>query len=70
MFVFTVVFYTPLPQDPVLFSGTLRDNIDPLVQHTDEVIWQTLGDADLKTFVADLPGRLTFLLEEGGQNLR
>ncbi|KOB78708.1 putative ATP-binding cassette transporter sub-family C member 8 [Operophtera brumata] len=31
-----------LPQDPAMFSGTLRENLDPLAVHTDEEIWQCL----------------------------
>ncbi|GFS26380.1 multidrug resistance-associated protein 1, partial [Elysia marginata] len=60
---------TIIPQDPVLFSGTLRFNIDPFEGHTDDEIWTTLENAQLKTFVSELPGGLSYLCEEGGQNL-
>ncbi|XP_012946646.1 multidrug resistance-associated protein 1 [Aplysia californica] len=60
---------TIIPQDPVLFSGTLRFNIDPFGTHTDDEIWATLENAQLKTFVSELPGGLSYLCEEGGQNL-
>ncbi|RKO93599.1 P-loop containing nucleoside triphosphate hydrolase protein, partial [Blyttiomyces helicus] len=33
---------TIIPQDPVLFSGTLRSNLDPFEEHTDEALWAAL----------------------------
>ncbi|CAH2074102.1 unnamed protein product, partial [Iphiclides podalirius] len=41
-----------LPQDGVLFSSTLRENLDPLAVHTDEEIWQCLTAVGLHEFVA------------------
>lgn len=57
-------------QDPVLFSGTLRMNIDPFNAYTDENIWHALEHSHLKTFVENLPDRLQHECGEGGQNLR
>lgn len=51
---------TIIPQDPVLFSGSLRMNIDPFNSHTDDEIWIALEHAHLKTFVKNLPEGLTF----------
>ncbi|CAN1270125.1 ABC transporter C family member 5 [Linum perenne] len=31
-----------IPQDPTLFEGTIRGNLDPLEEHTDQEIWQVL----------------------------
>uniref|UniRef100_A0A2C9KB02 ABC-type glutathione-S-conjugate transporter n=1 Tax=Biomphalaria glabrata TaxID=6526 RepID=A0A2C9KB02_BIOGL len=60
---------TILPQDPVLFSGTMRFNLDPFDTHSDEAIWQALKNAHLSDFVRELPGQLEYVCEEGGQNL-
>lgn len=57
-------------QDPVLFSGTLRMNLDPFESYSDQVIWQTLELAHLKDFVTSLPAGLTHEIAEGGENLR
>ncbi|GBP60470.1 Multidrug resistance-associated protein 1 [Eumeta japonica] len=60
---------TIIPQDPVLFSGTLRLNLDPFEVHTDEEIWQSLEHAHLKSFVQGLSARLRHEIAEGGENL-
>ncbi|XP_071095599.1 multidrug resistance-associated protein 1-like [Haliotis cracherodii] len=60
---------TILPQDPVIFSGTLRMNLDPFDSHIDEDLWQALEHAHLKTFVTGLPSQLEYECGEGGQNL-
>ncbi|PVD27619.1 hypothetical protein C0Q70_12785 [Pomacea canaliculata] len=60
---------TILPQDPVLFSGTLRMNLDPLSQYSDDQIWKSLETAQLKRFVEELPEKLNHQVGEGGQKL-
>ncbi|WAR06338.1 MRP1-like protein [Mya arenaria] len=60
---------TILPQDPVLFSGTLRMNLDPFDQYTDNQVWVALEHSHLKAFVTGLPDGLEHECGEGGQNL-
>uniref|UniRef100_A0A5F8G3T3 Multidrug resistance-associated protein 1 n=1 Tax=Monodelphis domestica TaxID=13616 RepID=A0A5F8G3T3_MONDO len=60
---------TIIPQDPVLFSGSLRMNLDPFDQYSDEDIWTSLELAHLKNFVSSLPDKLNHECTEGGENL-
>uniref|UniRef100_A0A8B9TUM7 Multidrug resistance-associated protein 1 n=1 Tax=Anas platyrhynchos TaxID=8839 RepID=A0A8B9TUM7_ANAPL len=60
---------TIIPQDPILFSGSLRMNLDPFDQHSDEDIWRSLELAHLKNFVSALPDKLNHECAEGGENL-
>ncbi|KAF1518623.1 Multidrug resistance-associated protein 1, partial [Eudyptes sclateri] len=60
---------TIIPQDPILFSGSLRMNLDPFDQHSDEDIWRSLELAHLKNFVSSLPDKLNHECAEGGENL-
>jgi len=57
-----------IPQDPVLFSGPLRLNIDPLNEFEDPDIWEVLEEVLLKDVVFDLPNKLNTEVSEGGSN--
>ncbi|XP_069135571.1 multidrug resistance-associated protein 1-like isoform X2 [Argopecten irradians] len=59
---------TILPQDPVLFSGPLRMNLDPFDQYNDDQLWTALQQAHLSEFIKTLPGMLSYQCGEGGQN--
>uniref|UniRef100_A0A8B9LTP4 Multidrug resistance-associated protein 1 n=1 Tax=Astyanax mexicanus TaxID=7994 RepID=A0A8B9LTP4_ASTMX len=60
---------TIIPQDPVLFSGSLRMNLDPFDGYSDEDVWRALELAHLKNFVSGLPDKLNHECSEGGENL-
>lgn len=57
-----------IPQEPFLFSNTMRKNLDPFDQHQDDVIWRALQQVELKEVVSDLPGQLQHFISEGGSN--
>ncbi|XP_069950148.1 ATP-binding cassette sub-family C member 4-like isoform X3 [Cherax quadricarinatus] len=58
-----------IPQDPTLFSGTMRKNLDPFTLYTDEELWKALEEVQLKDAVSDLEGGLEAQMSEGGSNL-
>ncbi|XP_037656314.1 multidrug resistance-associated protein 4 isoform X1 [Choloepus didactylus] len=57
-----------IPQEPVLFTGTMRKNLDPFNEHTDEELWNALKEVQLKETVEDLPGKMDTELAESGSN--
>uniref|UniRef100_A0A452UGF7 Multidrug resistance-associated protein 1 n=1 Tax=Ursus maritimus TaxID=29073 RepID=A0A452UGF7_URSMA len=61
---------TIIPQDPILFSASLRMNLDPFGRYSEEDIWRALELSHLHTFVSSQPAGLDFQCSEGGENLR
>ncbi|KAL5285983.1 ABCC4.2 family protein [Megaselia abdita] len=57
-----------IPQDPVLFSGTLRYNLDPFCNHKDEELWMVLKQVELQDYVSSLPSELSCEMQNGGSN--
>ncbi|ESQ44170.1 hypothetical protein EUTSA_v10005744mg [Eutrema salsugineum] len=57
-----------IPQDPTLFNGTVRYNLDPLCQHSDAEIWEVLGKCQLKEVVQEKESGLDSLVVEDGSN--
>ncbi|XP_067039421.1 multidrug resistance-associated protein 1-like isoform X2 [Acropora muricata] len=60
---------TIIPQEPVLYSGSLRMNLDPFDKHSDEELWSALEVSNLSGFVSGLNGGLYYPVAEGGENL-
>ncbi|XP_076929223.1 ABC transporter C family member 3-like [Bidens hawaiensis] len=57
-----------IPQDPTLFQGSVRSNLDPLEQYTDEQIWEALDQCQLGDEVRKKEGKLDSPVNENGEN--
>eukprot|EP00538_Stauroneis_constricta_P012382 CAMPEP_0119570218 /NCGR_PEP_ID=MMETSP1352-20130426/43504_1 /TAXON_ID=265584 /ORGANISM="Stauroneis constricta, Strain CCMP1120" /LENGTH=1567 /DNA_ID=CAMNT_0007619885 /DNA_START=651 /DNA_END=5354 /DNA_ORIENTATION=- len=58
-----------IPQNPVLFSGTIRSNIDPFNDYSDDQIWTALEQCGMRESVEAMPGLLEAVVSEYGENL-
>ncbi|XP_069689580.1 probable multidrug resistance-associated protein lethal(2)03659 isoform X2 [Periplaneta americana] len=57
-----------IPQEPVLFSGTLRKNLDPFDEYSDSILWRALEEVELKEVINDMSAGLNSRVMEGGSN--
>uniref|UniRef100_H2ZGG5 Uncharacterized protein n=1 Tax=Ciona savignyi TaxID=51511 RepID=H2ZGG5_CIOSA len=57
-----------IPQDPVLFSGSVRYNLDPFSKHSDDALWIALEKTHLKPLISSQEGQLESTVLEGGSN--
>lgn len=57
-----------IPQDPMLFKGSLRSNLDRFEQFSDRAIWEALRRAHLQSWVAAQPRGLEAAVMENGSN--
>lgn len=60
---------TIIPQDPMLFSSTLRFNVDPFNRFADSDIWLALEACQLKQLVSKQNDGLLMEIEEAGKNI-
>ncbi|KAJ3248370.1 Multidrug resistance-associated protein 1 [Chytriomyces hyalinus] len=58
-----------IPQEPVLFTGTMRTNIDIEGSFSDQQIWEALELVGMKEYVSELPEKLDAPVSEHGENL-
>lgn len=61
--------FSVIIQDPILFAGSIRGNMDPFMKLEDYEIWNALEDVQIKQWVELLPGQLQYRLTESGSNL-
>ncbi|KAK2580321.1 hypothetical protein KPH14_012558 [Odynerus spinipes] len=57
-----------IPQEPILFSGSLRRNLDPFDEYSDHILWQALEEVELKEVVEEMIAGLNSRVSEGGMN--
>ncbi|KAF9899576.1 hypothetical protein EC991_008613 [Linnemannia zychae] len=57
-----------IPQDPTLFAGTVRENLDPFDELEDVDLWEALERAHLKEYISALHGGLSFMVSQNGDN--
>lgn len=57
-----------IPQEPILFTGTIRQNLDPTERCSDEQIWRSVELSHLSAFLRSLPDGLETQVSEGGSN--
>ncbi|EDV27211.1 uncharacterized protein TRIADDRAFT_54940 [Trichoplax adhaerens] len=57
-----------IPQDPSLFIGTIRNNLDPFNRYDDSQLWDALREVQLAPYVCNLPNKLDNEVSEAGSN--
>ncbi|CAL5345373.1 unnamed protein product [Camellia sinensis] len=60
--------FSVIPQDPTLFSGSVRYNLDPLEEHMDQEIWEVLEKCQLQEAIKEKEEGLYSLVMQNGSN--
>ena len=58
-----------IPQEPTLFIGTIRTNLDPFNKYSDQLLWDALDKVQLKDMIKELKGGLEYQIQKSGSNL-
>jgi ABC-type multidrug transport system fused ATPase/permease subunit len=58
-----------IPQDPVMFKGTVRTNLDPFGEHSDEQLWRAVELSHLRSDVEGFEKKLDHPVDENGANM-
>lgn len=58
-----------IPQEPVMFKGTIRSNMDPFNEHSDEELWRAAELSHLKEDIMEMSQKLDTPVEENGGNM-
>jgi ABC-type multidrug transport system fused ATPase/permease subunit len=58
-----------IPQEPIIFSNTVRYNLDPFGKTSDAELWEVLKKVQMAEVISQLPGGLDELVAEGGENV-
>ena len=57
-----------IPQEPILFGGSLRRNLDPFDEYSDSALWEALQEVELKEAISDMAAGLNSKVAEEGSN--
>lgn len=57
-----------IPQEPLLFIGSLRSNLDPFENYSDDELWQALEEVELKELIKSSSFGLDAKISDGGAN--
>jgi ABC-type multidrug transport system fused ATPase/permease subunit len=57
-----------IQQDPILFRGTIRENLDPFSKYTDDDLWRVLETCQMKELIEHLDAKLNYMIEDDGKN--
>jgi len=58
-----------IPQDPTIFSESVRQNLDPIQLYTDDILWDVLRKVQLEPIITAKMAKLDYMLAEEGANL-